>query len=310
MRKKFELIFRIAVGLIILYFVLKKLDFKSTWEILSSANLFLFGAAVLAFFLFVVFSTLRWSVLIRARGIEVSFAALLQSFLASIFMGNVLPSGAGLDVMRAFFLSKSTSRVSEAVASVAIDRITSFIGLLLIVMLGIPMGIKGPGNYKFVALLIAVAIAGGTFLLMLPPIYRFIARIAEKLPHGEKAMRLYQAFYEYRNHPYAILKAVAMTSLSQGALIIDAVICAAAIGYNFPITQAIVYVPTINFLMILPVSIGGIGVREGSFMLFLSKVAHLMPEEAGFTVGVLYGLTGYLISLIGGFAILTAGKRK
>ncbi len=309
MRKKLELAVRIIVGLVILYFVLRKIDFRATWDILKSVNLFRFSIAIVAYFFFVLFSTIRWQILIAALGIKVSLTALLQSFLASIFMGNVLPSGAGLDVMRAFFLSRSTSRVSEAIASVAIDRITSFIGLLLIVMMGIPLGIKAPASYKYIAVGIAIAIAGTTYLLMVPPIHNLMEKISGKIPYGSKIMSLYQAFYEYRNHPSAILKAVLMTFLSQGALVIDAVICAWAIGYKIPITQALVYVPTINFIMIMPISIGGIGVREGSFMLFLSKIAHLMPDEAGFTVGVLYGLTAYIISLAGGFAILTAGKK-
>ncbi len=310
MRKKIEFALRILLGVGIFYLVLRKIDLKATWEILKSTNLFYFSGALMAYLAFVLFSTLRWRVLIQARGARVAFWPLLKSFLASIFLGNVLPSGAGLDAARAFFLSKATSQMAQAIASVVIDRITSFIGLLLIVLIGIPLGVKGIGSYKYLAISIAALIIGGTMLLMLEPVHRFIERLSHKIPYGDRAMKLYQAFYEYRNSPSAIVKAVLITFLSQGSLVVDAILCAKAIGHAVPFAQALIYVPTINFIMIMPVSIGGIGIREGSFVFFLSKVAHLMPEEAGFTVGVLYGISAYLVSLLGGLALLTAGRRE
>ncbi len=310
MKKKLELFIRLAGGGLILYFVLRKIDLRATWSILRTTNLFYFAAALVLYLAFVVFSTLRWRLLVAARGVSMPFFPLFKSFLASIFLGNVLPSGAGLDAARAFFLSRATSRVAEAIASVLIDRITSFIGLLLIVLIGIPLGVQGTAGYKYIAIALAVLIAGTTVLLMLEPVHNLLSKLFQRIPYGEKAMRLYDAFYAYRAHPGAVVRAVLITFLSQGALVINAMLCAKAIGESLPFFQALVYVPTINFLMIMPVSIGGIGVREGSFMLFLSRIAHLMPEEAGFTVGVLYGLSAYLVSLSGGIALLTAGKRE
>ena len=76
----------------------------------------------------------RWIILLRARGAAVTTKSATWIYLVSSFVGGFLPAGVGADAARAYTLSQRTARGSDAVASVAVDRL---FGLLSIVMMGV-----------------------------------------------------------------------------------------------------------------------------------------------------------------------------
>ena len=76
----------------------------------------------------------RWIILLRARGAAVTTKSATWIYLVSSFVGGFLPAGVGADAARAYTLSQRTARGSEAVASVAVDRL---FGLLSIVIMGV-----------------------------------------------------------------------------------------------------------------------------------------------------------------------------
>src|SRR5262245_55509327 len=86
---------------------------------------FFVAALALTFFGFVL-SAWRWQRVLAVFGVEVPVRTLLSHYLAGQFVGNVLPSTIGGDVLRVSRASKSTTG-DVAFASVAIDRLTGFV---------------------------------------------------------------------------------------------------------------------------------------------------------------------------------------
>src|SRR6185436_13666484 len=65
----------------------------------------------------------RWILLLRSSGIAITTAAAARLFLVSSFVGSFLPAGVGADAARAYGLARENTSGSEALASVAVDRV-------------------------------------------------------------------------------------------------------------------------------------------------------------------------------------------
>ena len=75
----------------------------------------------------------RWVLILKSSGVDIPVKEATRIYLVSSFLGNFLLAGVGAEAMRAWSLGRRTNENSEAVASVAVDRL---LGLLSIVMLG------------------------------------------------------------------------------------------------------------------------------------------------------------------------------
>src|SRR4051812_1342570 len=65
----------------------------------------------------------RWILLLRSSGIAITSGAAARLFLTSSFVGSFLPAGVGADAARAYGLARDRTSGSEALASVAVDRV-------------------------------------------------------------------------------------------------------------------------------------------------------------------------------------------
>src|SRR5687767_13717800 len=88
---------------------------------------------------------LRWILLLRARGTNVSAATAARIFLVSSFVGSFLPAGVGGDAARAYGLSRVTAAGDEALASVIVDRVLGIVSLLTMGVVGLIAWTPGGG---------------------------------------------------------------------------------------------------------------------------------------------------------------------
>ena len=304
LKKTFSSLIRIVVGFGILAVILLKTDIFRLWNILKHINLLWFIGAMAAYFTAILLSSVRWDILLRPKDIKVKIWPIMKIYLTSLFLANILPSGAGLDAARGVFMAKATKQTADSLASVVIDRIFGFIGLILLVLFGIPLKLSGVTAYRNIALLIAAVLIVGTMASMTRPVFAFVNLVLRRIPYGDKLLKLYQAFYTYRTEFKVIPAALGLSVIIQLFLALQAWFCAAAIGYSLPLAEVVVYVPAINLIMAIPVSVGGIGLREGGFVVFFSEFSKVMPREAALTLGILYGISALIVTLLGAYFLI------
>ena len=80
---------------------------------------------------------LRWVLLLRASGIAITTRHAARLFLVSSFVGSFLPAGVGADAARAYGLARESTTGSEALASVAVDRILGVFSIVVMSMVGV-----------------------------------------------------------------------------------------------------------------------------------------------------------------------------
>jgi uncharacterized protein (TIRG00374 family) len=259
---------------------------------------FFVGALVLTFVGFVL-SAWRWQRVLAVFDVHVPLRTLLGFYLAGQFVGNVLPSTIGGDVLRVSRASKSTGSSDVAFASVAIERLTGFVALPLLTVIGIlvrPSLLDVPRAW--ISILIAgVTVAGLCVILVVAGSPRLAGRFAKH----QNWMRFIGAVHigvdRMRREPARALSVI-VAAVSYQASVVAAVWCAVhALGVSVPDAAVLAFVPAVAMAQVLPISVSGLGVREGLLVLLLHPLG--VPAGKAIGVGLLwYGMT-LVVSLLG-----------
>ena len=101
---------------------------------------------------------LRWVLLLRASEISITTRDAARLFLVSSFVGSFLPAGVGADAARAYGLSRDTTSASEALASVAVDRVLGVLSLVVMSMIGVLAWAPARGDWRIGAAIFALTI--------------------------------------------------------------------------------------------------------------------------------------------------------
>ena len=204
---------RALLTLAVLAVLALKIDMRAAGEALLRLRL---DAAVAVLALLAADRALmiwRWIILLRARGASVSTKSATWIYLVSSFVGGFLPAGVGADAARAYTLMQRTSRGSDAVASVAVDRILGLLSIVVMAMIGVLVaGRQIPGTPPALLPSVAVAVIAGSVAFL------WADQIAATLfPHaatgiGGRLRRLADAVGQYRGHRGALASVAASRS--------------------------------------------------------------------------------------------------
>ncbi len=255
----------------------------------------LHGAAVLA-------GTTRWRLLLRAAHVELGHAWLLRSFLIGRFVGAFTPSTSGLDGWRLWEVGRASGSMGKSAAAIVVEKLTGLLAMALVSAALCLIGgteLLGSGALALCALFGVGALIG----LFLLPRAQLLAPLSRRIPRLQKAL---DALAETRLSGKQLGVAIALGVLSHLAL--SAVFWATARALSIPIDAPTLFAVgnVIVLAVLLPISVGGLGVRESVAVVLLSAVG------IGSTDAVLVALLGYLTGQVPALAggILFAAKRS
>ena len=241
---------------------------------------------------------LRWILLLRASGIGISVADATRLFLISSFVGSFLPAGLGADAARAYGLARESTTGSEALASVAVDRV---LGVLSLVSMGV-IGVIAwaPDNRNDWRLAGAVVVIGGAcvaafwadrWLRWLVPTHRHERAITRRV------LRLSDAVSRYRNRRGVLAHVMAWSLVVQLLRVTQAYLLGLGLGMTVPFTYFLVFMPVGLLILLLPVSISGFGLPQGVIIWLLRPVG--VEDSTAFALSTLIVLTGLAGNLPG-----------
>jgi uncharacterized protein (TIRG00374 family) len=256
----------------------------------------------------VVLSAWRWQRVLAVFDTHVPLPTLVSTYLASLFVGNVLPSTIGGDVLRVARIGRRIDSTETAFASVALERLTGFIALPLLVFAGFalrPSLIEE--NHALIALLIALVtvslLASIVFLAGHP---RLAGRYADNENWTRFIGSVHQGIDRLRRTPRRIVDVLATAVLYQVAVVASVALIAAAMDLEIPVAALIAFVPAVAMVQVLPLSISGLGVREGMLFVFLAPLDASRAQSIG--LGLLWYASLLVISALGAPSFL-AGNR-
>ncbi len=251
-------------------------------------------AAVVLYVLTQVISGLRWQMLARPLGFERSLWQYTGFYFIGMYFNLFLPTSVGGDLVRAWYLDGGLGRRLPAFVSVIVDRLN---GLLVLLVLACFAVVLCPISLELWVVWSVWGTAGAALfgLLIMPLILRRTGRlgwIRKLTEHG----RIYFA------HPRLLLGATVLSLVVQAANVILVWLVGLALGAPVPAFYYWIMVPMVTLLTLLPISLNGIGVREGGTNLFLAPLG--VARGTALSLAVLWFAVFTSVSLLGGAVYL------
>lgn len=305
---------RIAVSIAMLAVLVWRVPDFSLHELLPKPHLanfaWLVGSALTLAVAFTL-QTLRWRMVLGPMGHPVPFRRLLSLFLAGQFVSNVLPTAFGGDVVRIARLGRDLDDRAVAFASIALERLTGWVVLPVIslVTLAAVPSFRELGNATAVAVAVnAVTLTALVGLLTAASLPRFTdaARVATGWRRWLGSVHL--GIDAIRRHPGSIGSVLGAGTAFQITQCLAIWMAARALEIpEVTLLACFAFFPPTAISQNLPVGFGGLGVREGGFVLFFGALG--AADERAIALGLLTYLVTVAVSALGAPAF-ALGRRR
>jgi uncharacterized protein (TIRG00374 family) len=219
----------------------------------------------------------RWQILLAARGIHMTFLPLLRIQLAANFLGLFLPSSVGLDAVRIAALCRAGQPSAQVIAATLVDRMTLMIATLLFgsaMMLALAGAYVPPDIRRFVVIVTA-AVVLVIALCLLPSVRRWIRlTVFMRVPERWRLMLLNiaEASLAYRSGWQVILRVIGWTLALFAIRLLFAKAVVLSCGADVSFAELCVVIPVLWIIVMLPITIGGIGVQDAGYVALMSLV--------------------------------------
>ena len=292
------MLFRLAITVAILAYLATRIDMGDAARATAAISAMHLVLVLMMVALDRAIMILRWVLLLRASGITISTGDATRLFLVSSFVGSFLPAGIGADAARAYGLAREKTTGSEALASVAVDRLLGIVSLVLMAIIGvIAWTPEERGRWQIpVAILLALAACVAAFwanewLRLLIPTRRHEGFITRRI------LRLTDAVGRYRDRRGVLVHVLVWSIVVQVLRITQAYILALGLGMTVPFTYFLLFMPLALLLLLLPISISGFGLPQGGIVWMLQPMG--VPGSQALALSTLIVLTGLAGNLPG-----------
>ena len=299
----------VSVGL--LAYFLSRVHPERFLHTFATANYSWIALAMVVYLFAQALSAVRWAVLARPLGIETPFKDLVKYYLIGMFFNLFAPGTVGGDVTRVFYLVRDEEAHAEgravttthAAMSVLMDRA---IGMIVLVWLG-AAGLllfpeyAIPSTVRSVTLLLAAGFVAAAFLI--PLLRRVLPEDGHPL-----VVKIRLALRAYRTQWRALAVAALLSLIVHLIQAWMHLVMGLALGIEIPFSFCIIVYPLVGTFAAIPVSLNGLGLREGGYLYLLAVIG--IGTEKGVAFGLLLFFIAALDSLIGGFLFLLQKPAK
>lgn len=311
MKKNFFFVFKLIILILIILWLIKTVDLNNSFRVLSKTNLFLFFLALALNNLSNVFLTIKWHRLAKPLGIKSKLIDLLKLNYVSIFYSMVIPGQASGEIVKGIKLAKQESSQEKVWVPIFIDKITN---LLIILIIGSLAIINDNAFNKDQNLVIFISLF--TFALFIFSILLFtdkiktlfdfikgcLVQVLNILKINSDTLNNFSLSYlkEYKNKNLIIAETFMWSILTKLPHVFALYLLAMSLDFKITIIESAWLFAIVSIASILPISFSGLGVREGTLIVLMSKIGIESSDALSFSIlifamGILTGLIGGVI---------------
>ena len=236
------------------------------WAALAEADLRWLGVAVFCLISVTVLMARRWQLVAQSLGLELTYGLALREYFLAGLINQILPGGVLGDASRAIRL-RHAGDLKRAAKSVLLERLIGQIFLWAVMAVGFMIALLLPGGLPL-PLWIWVVLVGLIALFGLAYISRF--------PLINDAVSL------LRRSEHTL-----SSGLITALLLVSFAASARGVGAALPGEAILTLIPLILSAMIIPLSIGGWGWREGAAAMLFPLAG--LEASLGVATGIAYG---------------------
>jgi uncharacterized protein (TIRG00374 family) len=309
--KKLKQYFQAMVSVVLLTVIFGWIDTSQVNIALKNVNYWFLVLALIIFTADRILMAFKWNLLLNVKGIKISLYNATRIYYISNFMGLVLPATVGADVVKTHLVAKKKFSIADVIASILVERLLGFLGLFLYGLVAVFLFINTLNEsrvnfHEIILVLVCLTVLGvGSLIvsfnetairlvingLKFVQNKRFWNRLSSKI---QKLLLSYQS---YKNEKFILLVFFLLTLVEIFAGIFINFFIASALNLHVPLSYFVAYIPIMMVIVRLPISFGGLGIREGGAIYFLGLVG--VSQASAFSLGVIDNLLG-LVGLIPG----------
>jgi glycosyltransferase 2 family protein len=301
----------VSTGLIV--FFLTQIHIERFLGTLLSARFSYIAIALVVYLLSQILSAARWMVLARPLGFDEPFKEIVTYYLIGMFFNLFAPGTVGGDVSRVYYLARNdkthwgeagwaVSTVPAAV-SVFMDRAVGMAVLVWLGAIGLVLFPEYPVPAPIRSLTVVLAVALAIAVAVVPLLRRFLPEDGHPI-----VVKLRFALRAYRTQWSVIPKAMVFSFLLHLIQAWIHLLLGRALYINIPFSYCIILYPLVGTFAAIPISLNGIGLREGGYLFLLGLIG--INAEKGVAFGLLLFLIVAVDSLIGGLLFLIKKSSK
>jgi uncharacterized membrane protein YbhN (UPF0104 family) len=236
---------------------------------------------------------------------------MISYYLIGMFFNLFAPGTVGGDLSRVYYLVKHQERddqarpvpMMRAALSVLMDRAIGMVVLIWVGAAGLLLfpSYPVPSFIRTVTLCLAFGFVVCGVLL---PVWRRL------VPEGRNSTldKFRLVFRSYRSHWRAIVQGILLSLIVHLIQAWMHVVMGRALNLVIPFSFALIVYPLVGTFAAIPISLNGIGLREGGYVLLLGLIG--ITAENGIAFGLLLFTIIALDSLIGGIVFLVKRSPK
>lgn len=281
-----------AVILALLFTVLPAGDLVAAMRRLPLAG---WGLAIATYLALHLIGVAKWRLLVNAAGAGLPFVDAVRAYYSGLFGNTFLPSIVGGDVVRAGVAFGAVRSRSGLLLGSLVDRMQDIVALGAVAGAGAllsPRALAPESRTVFMALGLLLAAAGAFALVA------WFALPTRRLPFGwrRKLVAVRRAVRSTASRPSRLVAALSLGILLQSLLVVLNWMLGRTIGIDIPLYVWLFVWPLAKISGLLPVTQGGIGVREAA------QAALFAPFGVPAVMAVATGLVFEVVIISGGLA--------
>jgi glycosyltransferase 2 family protein len=303
-RRYRSLLFKALITAALLAWVFYQVDLYRTmvqWQEAEWLYVALLAPPVCLACLFI--NALRWRLILGHQGLRPPLVSVAVIYLKAAFFGAFLPGGMTTgDIFRIRLLTTKTQNLESSIKSVLLDRASGFFGLLIIVLAAVlysffqadKVSLRPYLNPVIVLILLSLATIAGLYVLQI-----FFHRLKSQHPLFMKLRSFLDMIPQYFANKHLILKEVSLSLALQFVIVGWVYIVAKALRLSVTFAALSIATPLVTLVSLLPISLGGVGVREAGYVFFLAPFGLTAGEAT--SLSLVSGLVQMGLRLICGF---------
>jgi glycosyltransferase 2 family protein len=298
---------KLLTGLVLIFLIARQIELGKLGARLLHADLFSFAVACLALACAVVVNALRWCEVTAHLGHPLSQKQAISGYFEAMFFNQILPTGLGGDAVRALRAVEAGSSIGFATLGVLIDRGYGILSVAVIVLFAAVVGgspVTASPIFIVLELVSLVIVAGAAVVIA---IGSFV--VPDRLPGFVRPLGWSMQWFSSCTRDFRIAARILLLLIVGNALSICSIwLCARSMGVGLSLWDALVFTQAFALSAIIPLSIGGWGVRE------VVAIRLLQPLQVSATdataISVAFGLALTIFALIGATGWMLASYRR
>lgn len=293
-RKRWKTFLKLAIGLGIIGLLFWFADLGELVDTALNANPWYLLAAAALVYLDRWLMAYKWNLLLRAVKVRVPLSAVLRAYMVSPLAQVVLPSTIGADIFRVYCLSRYRVNTQGVLASMIMERVIGFVAIILLVVISsaVAFYVLRDSWASLVQLgwgvLATAAIGGGIILAGYFGARSLFSRLAARLGNNAIVEKLHNILVlsgEYRDQRATLARNFCWTFVEQLLPIVMVYFVVRALNIDASLLELLAIIPLTVLALRMPISIDGIGVQEGLYVVLFGFIGVSAAEALLLSAG-------------------------